>query len=67
MMTITVNGESYTFIEGVTLSDMMDALAIKEKVMAAAVNTIIVKKELWGFQALNEGDVVELLHFVGGG
>lgn len=66
-MTITVNGESYTFIEGVTLSDMMDTLAIKEKVMAAAVNTIIVKKELWSFQALNEGDVVELLHFVGGG
>jgi len=40
---------------------------VKEKVMAAAVNMEIVKKEQWPEHELHEGDRVELLHFVGGG
>jgi sulfur carrier protein len=38
-----------------------------EKVMAAAVNMEIVKKEDWDKKTLKEGDKIELLQFVGGG
>jgi sulfur carrier protein len=66
-MEITVNGEKREYAEGLTLSDLIAELGIKVKVMAAAVNMQVVKKDDWGRQILEDGDRVELLHFVGGG
>jgi sulfur carrier protein len=67
MMSITVNGEQREYKEGVTLASLIDDLGIKVKVMAVAVNMIIVKKNDWESYLIKEGDRVELLHFVGGG
>ncbi len=66
-MKILVNGESREIPEGTTLQSLIDELGIAEKVMAAAVNMEIVKKEQWSGHRLREGDRIELLHFVGGG
>jgi len=66
-MTIIVNGEARESTEGSTLSELIDELGIKVKVMAAAVNMEVVKKDDWNKHKLIEGDKVELLHFVGGG
>ncbi len=67
MMSITVNGEQREYKEGVTLASLIDDLGIKVKVMAAAVNMTIVKKDGWGHCVIKDGDKIELLHFVGGG
>ncbi len=67
MMNIVVNGERRDVPEDTTLAELIAALKIEEKVMAAAVNMEIVKKERWGTHRLKEDDRVELLHFVGGG
>jgi sulfur carrier protein len=66
-MKITVNGETRELAEGTTLAELIDMLKIGEKVMAAAVNMEIVKKDRWHEHRLSDGDRVELLHFVGGG
>ena len=66
-MKILVNGESREIPEGTTLQSLIDELGIAEKVMAAAINMEIVKKEQWSEHRLQEGDRIELLHFVGGG
>ena len=66
-MELIVNGETRTFPEGMTLEGVMETLRIKEKVMACAVNMQIVKKEEWGSYVPEEGDKIEMLHFVGGG
>ncbi|BBG65564.1 hypothetical protein NNO_0861 [Hydrogenimonas sp.] len=66
-MRVTVNGEVKEFREGATLQQIMEKLGIAEKVMAAAVNMDVVKKERWGSFSPKDGDRVELLHFVGGG
>jgi sulfur carrier protein len=66
-MQLTVNGEQRVYEKPITLQELIDELKIGEKVMAAAVNMEIVKKESWGAHRLEEGDRVELLHFVGGG
>ncbi len=66
-MRVTVNGEEKRFEEGVTLQQIMQKLGIVEKVMAAAVNMEVVKKERWATFSPREGDRIELLHFVGGG
>ena len=66
-MKIQVNGEAREYPEGMTLAELIATLKIGEKVMAAAVNMEIVKKDLWDEHRLRDGDRVELLHFVGGG
>ncbi len=66
-MIITVNGETKEYGKGITLAQIIEDLGIKVKVMAIAVNMEVVKKEAWDMHTLNEGDRVEMLHFVGGG
>lgn len=66
-MNIIVNGENKTFDEGITLLAIMNLLKIEDKVMAAAVNMEIVKKENWNSFKPKENDKIELLQFVGGG
>lgn len=66
-MNLIINGENKEFESGVTLAQIIDQLQIEDKVMAAAVNMEIVKKENWGSFIPNENDKLELLQFVGGG
>ncbi|WP_300361650.1 sulfur carrier protein ThiS [Hydrogenimonas sp.] len=66
-MKLIVNGEEKSFDEGVTLAQVIEKLGIADKVMAAAVNMEVVKKEKWSDFVPKEGDKIELLHFVGGG
>ena len=64
---LKVNGESRRFSTGTTLEKVIESFGVKEKVMAAAVNMEIVKKDKWSEFELKDGDRVELLNFVGGG
>jgi len=66
-MIIALNGKQYECEEGKKLLDLIRELGIESKVMAAAVNMEIVKKEKWSECILHDGDRVELLNFVGGG
>ena len=67
MIEVKVNGEERQIEQGSTLQKLIEELGVGEKVMAAAVNMEIVKKEQWPEHKLQERDRVELLHFVGGG
>ncbi len=67
MIKVKVNGEERQIEQGSTLQKLIEELGVAEKVMAAAVNMEIVKKEQWPEHKLQERDRVELLHFVGGG
>lgn len=66
-MTIKINGEMRELDDNVTLLEVIEALGLTNKVMAAAVNMNIVKQDQWGMFNLNDGDAIELLDFVGGG
>ncbi|MBP9566280.1 MAG: sulfur carrier protein ThiS [Sulfurospirillum sp.] len=65
-MTLIVNGEKRVCIAN-TIQELLDELGIESKVMAAAVNMNVIKKELWNSFTLSENDKVEFLQFVGGG
>lgn len=65
-MNLIVNGEE-KITQSKTVQNLLDELDINEKVMAAAVNMNVVKKENWSMFELNENDKVEFLQFVGGG
>ncbi|QDF30063.1 sulfur carrier protein ThiS [Halarcobacter anaerophilus] len=66
-MNLIVNGEEKNFEEDSTLEEIIHELKIEEKVMAAAVNMEIVKKDEWNSFVVRENDKLELLQFVGGG
>lgn len=66
-MTLIVNGETREFDNSFSLQDIITNLQIENKVMAAAVNMNIVKKEDWSNFIPKEDDKIELLQFVGGG
>jgi len=67
-MNISVNGEKYELRKRATVDDLLVQLGLSsEKVMACAVDGMIVKKDEWTIFELSEGQKVELLNFVGGG
>jgi len=66
-MQIIINGEIKEFKEKITISELLNQLSLDGKVMAAAINMEIVKKDNWKIFYLNDGDKLELLDFVGGG
>ena len=66
-MKIIINGEDKEFNENMSLKAIIISLQIEDKVMAAAVNMDIVKKDQWENCFPKEDDKIELLQFVGGG
>ncbi|PID47253.1 MAG: thiamine biosynthesis protein ThiS [Proteobacteria bacterium] len=65
-MKLIINGEEKQTNSN-TISELLEELEIKEKVMASAVNLEVVKKKDWDKYRLKENDKVEFLQFVGGG
>lgn len=65
-MQLTINGEIQQTTSK-TIQELLLELGIEDKVMAAAVNMDVVKKDVWSSFQLNENDRVEFLQFVGGG
>jgi len=66
-MNIIINGENREIDESNSISQVLKALSLDGKVMAAAVNMEIVKQDAWDGYILSDGDKLELLDFVGGG
>ncbi len=66
-MLIIINGEEKNVEENSSLKKIITDLKIEDKVMAAAINMEIVKKNEWDTFIPKENDKLELLQFVGGG
>lgn len=66
-MTLIINGETKEFSDGFSLQNVITDLQIDSKVMAAAVNMNIIKKDDWNNFIPKNDDKIELLQFVGGG
>ena len=65
-MLIIVNGEPQT-TEPTTILGYLEALAIDPRRVAVELNLDILPKTAYETTSLNEGDRVEIVHFVGGG
>ena len=66
-MQIIINGEDKQFDDNFSLQEIITSLKIEDKVMAAAINMEIVKKDDWKTYIPKDNDKLELLQFVGGG
>ena len=64
---ITVNGSSVQISEGANITDLLRNLDLNNGMVAVELNAQIVPKIEYSGRLLKEGDVLEIVHFVGGG
>jgi sulfur carrier protein len=66
-MNIRINGEEKEIREGLSVAVLLDELQIRPGRVVVELNRDIIKREAHGSTALKEGDMLEIVHFVGGG
>lgn len=66
-MRVVLNGETRDCRDGVTVDDLVVELGLTERRIAVEVNRDILPREAYAQRCLSEGDVVEIVHFIGGG
>ena len=66
-MNITVNDERYSLDMPVTISQLLIELKQPSMGVAIAINDIIIPRENWNTQMINEGDTILLFQAIEGG
>ena len=66
-MRLTINCEIKDNILARSLKELLDELGIISGRVAVEVNTQVIKKSDYESFMLNDGDIVEIVSFVGGG
>ena len=66
-MQIFINGESRDVAGQFTVEDLVRELFIQPQRIAIELNRKVVHPNEWPGTVLNEGDRIEIVHFVGGG
>jgi thiamine biosynthesis protein ThiS len=64
---ITLNGEPYDVAAPVSIAELLAQLEIDARRVAVEHNLVVVKRSAFGETAVGDGDVVEIVNFVGGG
>lgn len=64
---IQINGELREVEDNLTLSELVDALALKAEQIAIELNHVVVRRATWEETRLRADDKIEIVHFVGGG
>jgi sulfur carrier protein len=66
-MRIEVNGEPREVSQGITVLGLLQTLGVQDGPVAVEKNREIVPRAAHSSTELREGDVLEVVHFVGGG
>lgn len=66
-MLVEVNGEARDVTAAITLAEFIEQLALAPERLAIELNRRVVRRAHWPETILNEGDRIEIVHFVGGG
>jgi sulfur carrier protein len=64
---VYVNGETKDLPPNLTLQALIESLTLKSERVAAELNGLIVPRAQWPSTSINDGDRIEIVHFVGGG
>ena len=67
-LALTVNGDPRSVAAGTSLSDFLASLKLDPRLVVIEHNrTILRNREAYASLVLVDGDVLEIVHFVGGG
>ncbi len=64
---VTVNGDEREFDYGSRLDDLLRVLELDPRMVVVEHNRVIVRRPQLQATPLEDGDRIELVHFVGGG
>jgi thiamine biosynthesis protein ThiS len=66
-MRVLLNGETRDLRDGVTVDELVCELGLTQRRIAVEVNRDILPRDGYAHHRLQDGDVVEIVHFIGGG
>lgn len=66
-MRIKINGEDREVNNGLTLTALLESLQIRPGRVVVERNRDIVARDNYNATLINDGDTLEIVHFVGGG
>ena len=66
-MNLTVNGEEQQVSDGLTVTRLLEQLSLHTGRVAVEHNRVILPRERFSEMTLEDGDRLEIVHFVGGG
>ena len=66
-MDVVINGERQRVTPGASLLDVLSQLQLDPRAVVVEHKRRIVRRPALGDVKVNEGDAIELVHFVGGG
>lgn len=66
-MNIVLNGERRTLAAEATVADLIAQMGLPDKGVAVERNRAVTPRSRWADERLEEGDRLEIVHFVGGG
>lgn len=64
---IILNGEPATIATSQTVAALLEHLKLTNVLVAVEINRTVVPRAVYTETTIHEGDVVEVVHFVGGG
>ena len=64
---ITLNGEQLPIASNIDLETLVDQLELPAKRLAVEMNGNVIRRADWPQTTVNDGDRIEVVHFVGGG
>jgi len=64
---VTVNDEPHALANEATVADLVAHLGLGPRRIAVELNRALVPRATYADTALHDGDMVEIVHFVGGG
>lgn len=67
MINLRINGETQKVQDGKLLSDLIEELDFADIRIAVELNGTVVRRNKWTEVALSDSDILEIVHFVGGG
>jgi sulfur carrier protein len=66
-MELVINGEK-RHVSGVkTVADLLSSFNLQHKILVVELNRIIIERDQYESKMLQDGDTIEIVHFVGGG
>jgi thiamine biosynthesis protein ThiS len=66
-MRVKINGEDREVDDGLTLTALLEALQIRTGRVVVERNREIVPRDSYNATLIDDGDTLEIVHFVGGG
>jgi sulfur carrier protein len=66
-MRLVINGEDKDVADGSTVADLLASLGLAGRRVAVEKNREVIPAPAWPAERLAEHDVLEIVHFVGGG